>query len=66
MLPKGYSDLAKRCRQRVYQGDNNSLDSDNLPGVLLLSIAATSATTDLVAKQPVCMLTFGCALQLKT
>ena len=63
---KGYSDLAKRCRQRLDEGDDDSLDTGNLPGVLLLSFAATSATGDLVARQPVCTSNFGCALQLKT
>ncbi len=41
---KALNDLAKRCRQRLDEGDDGSLDTDNLPGVLLLSIAATSAT----------------------
>ena len=50
---KGYSDLAKQCRQRLDEGDDGSLDTDNLSGMLLLSIAATSATGDLVARQPV-------------
>ena len=63
---KGYSDSANRCRQRELLKDSNSLVSDNLPGVLLLSIAATSATSDLVARHPVCTLTFGRALQLWT
>ena len=63
---KGYSDSANRCRQRELLKDSNSLDSDTLPGVLLLSIAATSATSDLVARHPVCTLTFGRALQLWT
>ena len=34
-------------------GDGDSLDTDNLPTVLLFSIATTSATGDLVARQPV-------------
>ncbi len=66
VLQKSYSNLVNRCRQSLDEGDNDYLDSYNLPGVLPFSIAATSATTDLVARQPVCTLTFGSALQLET
>ena len=63
---KSCSDLAKRCRQRVDGSDDDSLNTDNFPGVLLLSITATSATGDLDAWQPVCTSHSGRVLQMKT
>ncbi len=60
---KSYSDLAKRCRQRVDGSDVDSLDTGNFPGVLLLSITATSATGDFSAWQPVCTSHSGRVLQ---
>ncbi len=52
-----------RCEQRLDEGDDDSLDTNNLPGVLLLSITSTSATDDLV---PVCISSFSHAVQQKT
>lgn len=59
---RNFRDLAKRCRQRVHGSDDEFAETDNFPGMLLLSTTATSATGDLDACQPVYTLHSGRAL----